>query len=168
MLRIQVLHQHKAHARIERQMFQQLRERLQPARGCADAHDGKWGGRGLFLGTRRRRREPALIGSRWLRRDGGTSRFFNQSLVTSAITTATRRLLGLHFGCRLNRGVCSRNLLPVLQFHTTSSSARETSFSTWIPNRAITRINKDAPFPRASASELVPKRAVRNDRFVAQ
>jgi hypothetical protein len=37
MLRIKVLHQYKTHARIERQMLQQLGERFQTARRRADS-----------------------------------------------------------------------------------------------------------------------------------
>ena len=48
MLRIEMLYQHEAHSRIERQMFQKLRECVQPSRGRAYAHDGKRGER-LFL-----------------------------------------------------------------------------------------------------------------------
>ena len=40
-LRIEMLHQHEPHARIERQMREQLRERLEPARRGADADDRK-------------------------------------------------------------------------------------------------------------------------------
>ena len=39
--RIQMLHQHKTHAGVGRQMLQQLCEGLQPASGCANAHDRK-------------------------------------------------------------------------------------------------------------------------------
>jgi hypothetical protein len=39
MLRIEMLHQHIPHARIQRQVLQQLHERLQPAGGGADAHN---------------------------------------------------------------------------------------------------------------------------------
>jgi hypothetical protein len=41
MVRIQVLHQHKSHPCVNRQVFEQLREGFQPARGCTDADDGK-------------------------------------------------------------------------------------------------------------------------------
>ena len=41
MVRVQMLHQHKGHARIHRQMLQQLRKGLQPARRRANAHDGQ-------------------------------------------------------------------------------------------------------------------------------
>ena len=40
MLRIEMLHQHEAQTRIEREVFQQPRERLQSAGGRADADDG--------------------------------------------------------------------------------------------------------------------------------
>ena len=43
MLRIQMLHQHEPHARVEWQTFQQLRECLQPTRGSSDANDRKVG-----------------------------------------------------------------------------------------------------------------------------
>jgi hypothetical protein len=41
MLGVEMLHQHEPHACIGRQMFQQLRERFQPASGSANANDGK-------------------------------------------------------------------------------------------------------------------------------
>ena len=41
MLRIEVLHQHKAHAGIRRQMLQQLGKGFETARGGANADDGE-------------------------------------------------------------------------------------------------------------------------------
>jgi hypothetical protein len=40
-LRVEMLHQYKTHTRIERQILEQFRERLQPAGGSANANDGK-------------------------------------------------------------------------------------------------------------------------------
>ena len=39
MLRIEMLHEHEAHARIDRQVLEQRRERLESASRGADAHD---------------------------------------------------------------------------------------------------------------------------------
>jgi len=39
MLRIEMLHEHEAHTRIERQVLEQRRERLEPAGRGADAHN---------------------------------------------------------------------------------------------------------------------------------
>ena len=41
MLRVEMLHQHETHAGIERQILEELRERLQPAGGSTNANDGK-------------------------------------------------------------------------------------------------------------------------------
>jgi hypothetical protein len=41
MLRVQMLHQHKAHARIRRQMFQQFLKRLKSPRRSPHSHNGK-------------------------------------------------------------------------------------------------------------------------------
>ena len=47
MLRIEMLNQYKRHSRIRRHVLQELGERLQPARGSANTHDGK----GYYGGT---------------------------------------------------------------------------------------------------------------------
>ncbi len=41
MLRVEMLHQHEPQARVERQMLEQLRECLQPARRCANPYNGE-------------------------------------------------------------------------------------------------------------------------------
>jgi hypothetical protein len=44
-LRIEMLHEHESHARVEREVLEQRRESLEPAAGRADAHDRKRPGR---------------------------------------------------------------------------------------------------------------------------
>src|SRR5713226_209377 len=41
MLRVEMLHQHEPQARVERQMLEQLRECLQPARRCPNPYNGE-------------------------------------------------------------------------------------------------------------------------------
>jgi len=41
MQRVKMLHQDKRHARVQRQMPEQFRERLQPARRGADTNNGE-------------------------------------------------------------------------------------------------------------------------------
>ena len=59
MLRIEMLHQHEPHTRVERQMLEQLRVRLQPTGGSSDAHNHDaitaLLRRALYVGLNRRR-----------------------------------------------------------------------------------------------------------------
>src|SRR5437899_9780237 len=92
---VAMLHQHKTHARVRRQMLQQVRESFQPTRRRANADDGKgWGwGFGLWLGGGRGLFNPRLRRSsprtRFLFPRGFlASRFFARLLQLSLISIA--------------------------------------------------------------------------------
>ena len=67
MLRIEMLHQHERHAGVEREMLEQLRERLQPAGRGADAHD-----RERRASVPRSALAPGIVDCRQRFRDFGT------------------------------------------------------------------------------------------------
>ena len=99
--RVEMLHQHKPHPSIERQMPEQLRECLQPTRRRADPDDGKR--------SRRARRVhsglcsmtfPARVRWLWLSRSGSSARrddFARASIPVIALVHFTRQACGRTF-----------------------------------------------------------------------